>query len=54
MRLGNARARAIYARLGFVEVGLRRSYYPAPGGLREDAAVLSLTIDAKAPDDGLD
>ena len=54
VRLGNARARAIYARLGFVEVGLRRSYYPAPGGLREDAAVLSLTIDAKAPDDGLD
>ena len=44
VRRGNARARAIYARMGFAEVGLRRGYYPAPGGAREDAAVLSLTL----------
>ena len=54
VRLGNARARAIYARLGFVEVGLRRGYYPAPDGQREDAAVLSLTIEAEATSDGVD
>ena len=54
VRLANARARAIYARLGFAEVGLRRAYYPAPGGLREDAAVLSLAIESGAARDGLD
>ncbi|MEO6408502.1 MAG: ribosomal protein S18-alanine N-acetyltransferase [Burkholderiaceae bacterium] len=54
VRLGNARARAIYARMGFAEVGLRRGYYPAPGGGREDAAVLSLTIDPERARNGLD
>jgi ribosomal-protein-alanine N-acetyltransferase len=44
VRLSNARARAIYARYGFVEVGLRRGYYPAGAGLREDAAVLRLSL----------
>lgn len=33
---GNAEARALYARLGFLEVGRRRNYY----GGREDALVL--------------
>ena len=54
VRLGNARARAIYARMGFAEVGLRRAYYPAPGGGREDAAVLSLTLEPGSARDGLD
>ena len=42
--MSNARARAIYARYGFAEVGLRRAYYPAAAGQREDAAVLRLTL----------
>jgi ribosomal-protein-alanine N-acetyltransferase len=44
VRPSNARARALYARLGFREVGLRRGYYPAPQGSREDAIVMSLPI----------
>jgi len=49
VRVGNLRARAVYARYGFAEVGLRRSYYPAdpavPGG-REDAVLMSLAVPA--------
>lgn len=45
VRSSNLRARAVYKRYGFREVGLRRGYYPAareqyPGG-REDALVMS-------------
>lgn len=50
VRRSNVRACAIYARMGFAEVGLRRGYYPAPGGAREDAAVLSLSL-PPAPED---
>ena len=36
VRVSNRRARVVYARYGFAEVGLRRAYYPAdpavPGG----------------------
>ena len=57
VRAGNRRARALYARSGFAEVGVRRSYYPAlhdaatAGGAlavgaasREDAVVMTLDI----------
>jgi [ribosomal protein S18]-alanine N-acetyltransferase len=44
VRLSNERARAVYARYGFAEVGLRRGYYPAPGSRREDACVMRLGI----------
>ena len=44
VRESNLRARAIYARYGFGEVGLRRGYYPAPHGQREDAVVMSLEV----------
>ena len=44
VRAGNARARAIYERLGFVQAGLRKGYYPAPFGRREDAVVKSLNL----------
>ena len=44
VRAGNHRARAIYRRRGFAEVGLRRGYYPAPQGLREDAIVMSMAV----------
>ncbi len=46
VRTGNARARAIYEHVGFVPVGVRKGYYPAPFGQREDAVVMSLQIAA--------
>lgn len=48
VRAGNTRARVLYERYGFVEVGVRRGYYPAPQGQREDAIVMSLSIDEVA------
>jgi ribosomal-protein-alanine N-acetyltransferase len=50
VRPSNARARALYQRCGFVEVGLRRHYYPADHGQREDAVVMRL--DLKPTDTG--
>ena len=44
VRAGNLRARQIYARRGFAEVGLRRGYYPAAKAQREDAVVMSLDL----------
>jgi ribosomal-protein-alanine N-acetyltransferase len=52
VRESNARARAIYLRRGFVHVGVRKGYYPAPQGQRENAAVMSLAIPGGG--DGLD
>jgi len=49
VRTSNARARALYARRGFAEVGVRRAYYPAPHGAREDAIVMSARIGPEAP-----
>ena len=46
MRESNARARAMYLRLGFSPVGVRKGYYPAPFGRREDAVVMSLKVGA--------
>jgi [ribosomal protein S18]-alanine N-acetyltransferase len=40
VRDSNERARALYRRGGFAEVGRRRGYYPAEGGRREDAIVM--------------
>jgi [ribosomal protein S18]-alanine N-acetyltransferase len=47
VRRSNARARAIYARYGFTEIGVRRGYYPAAQG-REDAVVMRLQLAAGA------
>ena len=47
VRASNARAREIYARRGFAEVGLRRGYYPAGNSRREDAIVMSLDLQAR-------
>jgi ribosomal-protein-alanine N-acetyltransferase len=44
VRESNGEARSTYRHLGFVEVGRRRGYYPAPEGRREDAVVMSLDI----------
>jgi ribosomal-protein-alanine N-acetyltransferase len=40
VRRSNGRAQALYARLGFAEIGQRRNYYPAAQG-REDAIVMA-------------
>jgi [ribosomal protein S18]-alanine N-acetyltransferase len=40
VRPSNLRAHALYAAAGFVTVGLRKNYYPAANGQREDAAVM--------------
>ena len=45
VRLSNERARSLYRRLGFAEVGLRKGYYPASGA-REDAVVMRLAVPA--------
>lgn len=46
VRVGNARAREVYRRYGFAEVGRRRAYYPVPQGPREDAILMSLSVAA--------
>ncbi|VFR95374.1 TsaB protein, required for threonylcarbamoyladenosine (t(6)A) formation in tRNA / Ribosomal-protein-S18p-alanine acetyltransferase [plant metagenome] len=40
VRPSNAQAQRFYARQGFKQIGLRRGYYPAAHGGREDARVL--------------
>lgn len=44
VRPSNEPAIALYRNSGFVEVGMRRGYYPAPKGEREDALVLALVL----------
>jgi ribosomal-protein-alanine N-acetyltransferase len=48
VRASNERAREVYARRGFVEVGVRRGYYPAPPPRREDAIVMNLRLSGRA------
>ena len=47
VRTGNRDARAMYRHLGFVEIGRRKGYYPAPADSREDAVVMSLAVPAQ-------
>jgi [ribosomal protein S18]-alanine N-acetyltransferase len=42
VRGSNRRAHAVYTRFGFAQIGIRKGYYPAPQGQREDAIVMSL------------
>jgi ribosomal-protein-alanine N-acetyltransferase len=44
VRESNTRARALYLRYGFRHIGVRRGYYPALQGRREDAAVMSFDV----------
>lgn len=46
VRESNQRARAVYRRYGFAEVGRRKGYYPTPEGPREDAVLMSLKVSA--------
>ena len=47
VRTGNRDARAMYRHLGFVEIGRRKGYYPAPADRREDAVVMSLAVPSR-------
>lgn len=44
VRPSNTRAIALYQTSGFNEIGLRRNYYNAPGGGREDALLMALAF----------
>jgi len=44
VRVSNDHAQHLYARQGFQRVGRRKAYYPASGGQREDAIVMSLKL----------
>lgn len=44
VRVSNARALRVYEAYGLRRVGLRKSYYPADKGQREDAVVMSLAL----------
>jgi ribosomal-protein-alanine N-acetyltransferase len=54
VRQSNVDARATYVRLGFAHVGVRKGYYPAQDGRREDAVVMSLAFDDVAARNALD
>ncbi len=49
VRQSNAQAQMIYRRFGFEHVGVRRGYYPAAAGQREDAVVMALQLASAAP-----
>jgi ribosomal-protein-alanine N-acetyltransferase len=44
VRPSNLRALKVYQRYGFVEIGLRKAYYPAHNGQREDAIVMRYVL----------
>ncbi len=46
VRPSNERARGLYQQQGFVAVGVRKRYYPAPEG-REDAVVMRLDLEGR-------
>ena len=52
VRPSNQRAMRIYERFGFEAKGVRKGYYPAALGTREDAIVMGLKIAAAAQGDG--
>lgn len=49
VRPSNAKAINFYHRHGFKQVGLRRAYYPAGQGKREDAWLMTLSLAQAAP-----
>lgn len=44
VRPSNTRAEKIYQRYGFLRIGIRKGYYPAPNNQREDAIVMKLSL----------
>jgi ribosomal protein S18 acetylase RimI-like enzyme len=49
VRPSNTPALRLYERKGFMRVGLRRRYYPAHDGAREDAIVMIRRLDQWGP-----
>ena len=49
VRQSNHVAANLYDSVGFNEIGVRRGYYPAPGGITEDARILALTLTSDWP-----
>ncbi|MBS0501158.1 MAG: ribosomal protein S18-alanine N-acetyltransferase [Burkholderiaceae bacterium] len=50
VRASNRRAQHVYRQHGFAQVGLRKAYYPAGRGQREDAVVMNLRLsEGEAP-----
>lgn len=43
-RTSNRHAQQVYGHCGYRQVGVRRGYYPAGAGTREDAVVMSLKL----------
>ena len=54
VRGSNVRAKAMYEHFGFEQVGVRKGYYPAPFGRREDAVVMSLKLQAAEARNGVE
>ncbi len=44
VRVGNRAAIGLYDKFGFIQIGLRKNYYPNGGLKREDAWVMSLSL----------
>lgn len=44
VRPSNLRALAVYKRYGYVQIGIRKGYYPAADNTREDAIVMRLEL----------
>ena len=44
VRPSNLHALAVYHHVGFRQIGVRKAYYPATGGQREDAIVMQLVL----------
>jgi ribosomal-protein-alanine N-acetyltransferase len=44
VRPSNQRALAVYKRYGFVQIGIRKAYYPAADNTREDAIVMRIEL----------
>lgn len=44
VRQSNPRAHAIYQHFGYVDMGVRKNYYPTPDGKREHADVMCLAL----------
>ena len=44
VRVGNTRALRVYEAQGYARVGVRKDYYPAGHGKREDAVVMGLRL----------
>ena len=45
VRPSNQHALAVYRHIGFAQIGMRKNYYPAAAGSREDAIVMRLPLD---------